>query len=96
MRVRTRPAGPPASTIRLLDSYLARSNVDAQQSPQHDPPGRSANTREPVYGGEVEAHGNFDDSAHARSAALWVSTHRALVGLGLAGTAGLVARRLLR
>lgn len=83
----------------LLDRYLARTNVQAQQSPQHDPPGEQANTWEPVYGAEVAAHGSFDDQAHPRSPQLWASQHRGLVGAGLtaavtaATTAALRRRR---
>jgi hypothetical protein len=75
----------------LLDWYLAKTNVQGQQSPQHDPPGQQHNTWEPVYGDEVAAHGSFDGQAHARSPELWASQHRALlgalVGVGVAATA---------
>jgi short-subunit dehydrogenase len=80
----------------LLDRYLARSNVKGQQSPEHDPPGGQANTWQPVYGGDVAAHGSFDDMAHAHSPAAWASRNRTLVGAGLAGGTGLLLRRLLR
>lgn len=72
----------------LLDHFLARTNVEGQQSPQHDPPGERANTWEPVYGSEVQAHGSFDDKAYAHSPELWVSTHRGLLAAALAGAAG--------
>ena len=49
-----------------------------------------------MYGGEVESHGSFDGTAHARSPELWISTHRDLVALGFAGTAAFALRRLLR
>ncbi len=82
---------------RLLDLYLARTNVQGQQSPPHGPPAQQANTWEPVYGAEVSAHGSFDDSAHARSPELWVSRHRGLVTLLLGGgTGALLARRRRR
>ena len=68
----------------LLDRYLARSNVQGQQSPEHDPPGERHNTWEPVYGREVQAHGSFDDRAHAHSPGLWLSQNRGLVGAGVA------------
>jgi hypothetical protein len=80
----------------LLDRFLARTNVSGQQSPEHDPPGDRSNTWEPVYGAEVQAHGSFDDMSHSRSPELWLSTHRGLVGAGVAAGAGLVARVLLR
>jgi NAD(P)-dependent dehydrogenase (short-subunit alcohol dehydrogenase family) len=79
----------------LLDRYLSRTNVDGQQAPQHDPPGRESNTWEPVYGDEVAAHGSFDDRAHDHSPALWVSQHRGLVAAIAVGAAG-GARALLR
>ncbi|MEX2291581.1 MAG: SDR family oxidoreductase [Mycobacteriales bacterium] len=79
----------------LLDRYLASTNVQGQQSPDHDPPGRQANTWEPAYGAEVAAHGSFDRQAYAHSPLVWVGQHRALLGAGLAG-AGLLARRLRR
>jgi NAD(P)-dependent dehydrogenase (short-subunit alcohol dehydrogenase family) len=79
----------------LLDWYLARTNVKGQQSPDHDPPGREANTWEPVYGGEVAAHGSFDDQAHAHSPQQWVSQHRGLVA-GVVGAAAVVAARRLK
>ncbi len=77
----------------LLDWYLARTNVQGQQSAQHDPPGRQANTWQPVYGAEVAAHGSFDDQAYAHSPELWASRHR---GLLAAGVAAAVAGSALR
>jgi NAD(P)-dependent dehydrogenase (short-subunit alcohol dehydrogenase family) len=71
----------------LLDHFLARTNVTGQQSPDHDPPPTEANTWEPVYGTEVQAHGSFDDMAHARSPGLWASKHRTLLAVGAAGAA---------
>lgn len=68
----------------LLDHLLARTNVQGQQSPDHDPPGPEANTWKPVYGAEVQARGSFDDKAYARSPELWLSTHRAVVAAGAA------------
>lgn len=75
----------------LLDRYLARTNVQGQQSPQHDPPGQQHNTWEPVYGAEVAAHGSFDDEAHTYSPQLWVSEHRGLVAAGAAVTVASLA-----
>lgn len=76
----------------LLDHFLARTNVQGQQSPEHDPPGRAANTWEPVYGAEVQAHGSFDDMAHARSPELWLTQHRGLLAAGAAAAAALAVR----
>ena len=77
----------------LLDWYLAKTNVKGQQSPDHDPPGRQANTWEPVYGAEVQAHGSFDGQAHKRSPELWISQHRGLVAAtAVAAVSGVLAR----
>jgi hypothetical protein len=80
----------------LLDWYLAKTNVQGQQSPQHDPPGGQSNTWQPAYGNEVAAHGSFDGKAYAHSPELWVSQHRGLLaaaaGIGLAGASALRAR----
>jgi NAD(P)-dependent dehydrogenase (short-subunit alcohol dehydrogenase family) len=77
----------------LLDRYLARTNVDAQQTsePVED---RPANLWAPVPG-DPGAHGRFDRRAHARSAEVWAShNRRALTLAGLAGaSAALLARR---
>jgi NAD(P)-dependent dehydrogenase (short-subunit alcohol dehydrogenase family) len=80
----------------LLDRYLAKTNVKGQQSPDHDPPGGQANTWEPVYGGEVAAHGSFDGKAHARSPELWVSQHRGALAAGAAAIATALAVRAAR
>jgi hypothetical protein len=80
----------------LIDRLLARTNVQGQQSPDHDPPAELSNTWEPVYGSEVQEHGSFDDIVSSRSPEWWVSKHRELVGAGLVGGAGLLAARLLR
>jgi NAD(P)-dependent dehydrogenase (short-subunit alcohol dehydrogenase family) len=80
----------------LLDWYLAKTNVQGQQSPEHDPPGRKANTWEPVYGQEVRAHGSFDATAYAHSPALWVSQHRGLLTAAAAAAAGALLARASR
>jgi len=71
----------------LLDHFLARTNVEGQQSPDHDPPASASNTWEPVYGSEVQAHGSFDDKAYAHSPELWLSEHRVLALTGAVGAA---------
>ena len=78
----------------LLDHFLARTNVQGQQSPDHDPPARQSNTWEPVYGAEVQARGSFDDKAYASSPELWLSRHRTplLLGCVLAAAAGSFTR----
>ena len=75
----------------FVDWYLARSNVEAQQSPDHDPPGTEANTWEPVGGKEVQAHGVFDDVAHSRSPGTWLTLHRGLVAGGVAAATAVAA-----
>ncbi len=83
----------------LLDWYLAKTNVQGQQSPQHDPPGQQSNTWKPVYGQEVAAHGRFDDQAHAHSPQLWASQHRGLVAAAAVGAtcaSGALLRRTRR
>ena len=81
----------------LLDWYLARTNVQGQQSADHDPPGRQSNTWEPVYGAEVRAHGSFDGQAYAHSPELWVSRHRGLLAAGaVAAVSGVLARAARR
>lgn len=79
----------------LLDRYLARTNVKAQQSPAHDPAASQSNTWEPVPGADIAAHGVFDAKAHDFSPGLWLSQHRNLVGAAaLGGLAAAAARRL--
>jgi NAD(P)-dependent dehydrogenase (short-subunit alcohol dehydrogenase family) len=80
----------------LLDWYLAKTNVQGQQSPDHDPPGSEANTWKPVHGAEVQAHGSFDSQAYAHSPELWVSEHRGLVAVALAGVAAAAVARASR
>lgn len=71
----------------LLDRYLARGGVEAQQSPEPVGPDRKDNLFEPVPG-DHGAHGRFDSKARRRSPLLWVSEHRALLGAGAAIAAG--------
>jgi NAD(P)-dependent dehydrogenase (short-subunit alcohol dehydrogenase family) len=75
----------------LLDLYLGRTNVSAQQSPPHDPADRRSNTWEPLPG-DAGAHGAFDDKAHAHSAQAWLTQHRgAATGAALATAAAAAA-----
>lgn len=73
----------------LLDRFLARTNVEGQQSAEHDPPGEQANTWEPVHGPDIAAHGSFDDRAHAHSIQLWLSRHRGIVAASAAALLGI-------
>jgi NAD(P)-dependent dehydrogenase (short-subunit alcohol dehydrogenase family) len=80
----------------LLDRFLARTNISGQQSPEHDPPAGAANTWEPVYGAEVQAHGSFDGMSHAHSPGLWVTRHRGLLAGGAAAAAAALVARAAR
>jgi hypothetical protein len=82
---------------RLLDRYLARGNVEAQQNPAKDPPGASSNLWEPLPG-DHGAHGSFDDSAHRGTPTALPASHGALLGWAGAGAvlaaAGSAIRRV--
>ena len=76
----------------LLDRYLGRTGVNAQQTDEPADPDRPSNLWEPVPE-DFGAHGDFDDRSHGRSLQLWATTHRwaAAVVTG-AGAAVLGAR----
>jgi NAD(P)-dependent dehydrogenase (short-subunit alcohol dehydrogenase family) len=59
----------------LLDLYLGRTGVDAQQAPDPVDPHRRDNLFEPVEG-DHGAHGRFGEGARTRSPLLWASEHR--------------------
>jgi hypothetical protein len=72
----------------LMDRYLGRTNIKAQQAPQRiDPPERVDNLFAPPPG-DPGAHGAFDDKAHARSPQLWLTTHKRALAAAAALTAG--------
>ena len=80
----------------LLDRYLGRTGISAQQADTPADPNRPNNLWAPVPG-DHGAHGGFDDCARESSPAVWASTHRrpivgalAATGVGLA-----LARRRL-
>jgi short-subunit dehydrogenase len=76
---------------KVLDSYLAHTAYEAQQTSDPVNPERPSNLFEPVPG-DHGAHGEFDDRARDYSAQLWVTTHRSWVlGLGAAMAALAVA-----
>jgi NAD(P)-dependent dehydrogenase (short-subunit alcohol dehydrogenase family) len=94
-------AGPTLQTVwgerlapSLLDHYLARKGVDAQQTDEPVARDRADNLDAPAPG-DWEAHGTFGDRASDRSTALWASLNRDRIafaaGLALA-TLGLVRR----
>jgi NADP-dependent 3-hydroxy acid dehydrogenase YdfG len=80
----------------LMDRYLARTNIKAQQSGQPiDPAARNDNLTAPPAG-DPGAHGDFDGKAHARSPQLWLATHKGAVAAAAAGAAGAAAATLKR
>lgn len=77
----------------FMEWYLARTNVTAQQAPDHDPAPDRTNLWEPVAG-DAGAHGDFDDEATSHSPVLAVTLHRgrtAALGAGALAASGLVA-----
>lgn len=80
----------------LVDRYLARTGVQAQQTDGPAPSG-AANLWEPADEHQDHgAHGGFDDRGHHRSPQLWLSQHRRSVMLTLAGAAAAGAAALMR
>ncbi|MBV9831585.1 MAG: SDR family oxidoreductase [Marmoricola sp.] len=84
----------------LLDRFLARTNMSAQQTDQPQPPDSPDNLWSPAdgrSGHDFGAHGPFDDEATAHSPQAWASRHRVLVGSGAAAVAaGAVAGTVVR
>jgi NAD(P)-dependent dehydrogenase (short-subunit alcohol dehydrogenase family) len=80
----------------LMDRYLAKTNIQAQQTDQPiDPSTRRDNLESPPPG-DPGAHGIFDDQAKVRSPQLWLATHKGLVaGAAAAGAAAAAAARAL-
>jgi NAD(P)-dependent dehydrogenase (short-subunit alcohol dehydrogenase family) len=78
----------------LLDRYLARTNVQAQQTDDPVAPDRPDNLYEPVAGVQG-AHGIFDAQAKGRSLQSVVSMHRRLAAGAASGAAvlALASRR---
>ncbi|HET8584762.1 MAG TPA: SDR family oxidoreductase [Casimicrobiaceae bacterium] len=71
----------------LLDRYLAHFGYASQEAALPVAPDRRDNLFEPVLG-DVGAHGRFDRIASPASAQLWLTTHRLLATLALAGMIG--------
>lgn len=71
---------------RLMDQFLGRTNLEAQQTDEPEPAARPDYLDGPVPG-DHGAHGPFDDVAVGRSPALAVSMHRPRVLAGAAATA---------
>jgi NAD(P)-dependent dehydrogenase (short-subunit alcohol dehydrogenase family) len=80
----------------IADRYLARTGFDSQQM-QDVPvdPDRPDNLFEPVPD-EAATHGRFDDQEKRRSPETWLSTHRRLIGAGIAGAVAAVGLGRLR
>jgi len=76
----------------LLDRYLGRTGVDAQQDRAPEDPHRRDYLEKPVDDvADHGAHGRFDDRSHARAPQLWLSQHHGLVAAAAAAAAaGLV------
>ncbi|MES2137887.1 MAG: SDR family oxidoreductase [Pseudomonadota bacterium] len=73
----------------LLDHYLARGNMEAQQEPRPLDPDRPDNLFAPADETEDRgAHGRFDDQSKERSPLLWLSEHRGWLAAGAAIAAG--------
>jgi hypothetical protein len=81
----------------LLDRYLAKTNIQAQQTDSPVDPSRRDNLWRPVDDREdFGAHGDFDDRARATSPQWFVNAHRrwfAFAGLGGAALAWTAKRR---
>jgi hypothetical protein len=71
---------------------LARKAIPAQQLDRPASPERQDNLFEPAPG-LWEAHGIFDGDARARSAQLWVTTHRRALAVAASVVAGALAVR---
>ena len=78
----------------LLDYYLAKTCYSGQQTGQPVSPDRPDNLFNPLPG-DYGAHGIFDDRAHAASAQLWQTTHRAWLAAAGFGAAACLCAALL-
>jgi NAD(P)-dependent dehydrogenase (short-subunit alcohol dehydrogenase family) len=77
----------------LLDRYLGRTGVAAQQTDQPRDPGRPDNLWTPVPG-DHGAHGTFGARSRSHSLQSWASLHRTgLAGVALLAAGALVAAR---
>jgi hypothetical protein len=75
----------------VMDRYLARTNIQAQQAPEPiDPQTRRDNLFAPPPG-DPGAHGSFDAQAHRRSPQLWMTMHRRALAGGAAAVAAVAA-----
>lgn len=80
----------------LLDRYLARGNIKAQQG-EPLAPGRKDNLFEPLDADEDHgAHGRFDQQSRKNSPLLWASEHRGWIAAGAALAVGATLLRSTR
>ncbi|GAA4578156.1 SDR family oxidoreductase [Planotetraspora phitsanulokensis] len=80
----------------LLDRYLGRTGVKAQQV-EGKPPSGVSNLWEPADDEEDHgAHGAFDERSHPRSVQVWLSQHRGVVTAAAAGVGAAALLRLRR
>jgi NAD(P)-dependent dehydrogenase (short-subunit alcohol dehydrogenase family) len=75
----------------LVDLYLARTGIDAQQTADPVRPDRPDNLFEPAPG-DFAAHGRFEGRSKSRSVQLWATMHRRWLVGGAAAAAALVWR----
>jgi short-subunit dehydrogenase len=71
----------------LLDSYLAWTGYDSQQTDEPLASERRTNLFSPVEG-DHGAHGRFGARAHERSVQLWANTHRGWIAAALSVVIG--------
>lgn len=78
----------------VLDHYLGRIGVDAQQGDEPEEPNRPDNLHAPVPG-DAGAHGAFSDQAKTTSPQLLANTHRGAIGAAVAVIAFVALARAL-
>ena len=66
----------------ILDYYLGRNGVEAQQTSEQKDPAQPDNLFAPVPG-DHGAHGTFDQQSRSWSPQLWADEHRNILTLGL-------------
>ncbi|PSK64067.1 putative oxidoreductase SadH [Micromonospora sp. MH33] len=78
----------------LLDRYLARTGYRSQQTGRpadHDRPNNLWHPLDGPGGHDYGARGSFTGRSHSRSPQAWLSRHRMVAAIGLAGTVAGVA-----